>query len=62
MRIARSCLLAVVAVMLIHCGSGSGPGDASSYKLGGTVSGLQGSGLILRVNTGESLTIAASTM
>jgi hypothetical protein len=54
------CALAV-ALLLASCGGGgSAPaGGASSYTIGGTVSGLAGTGLVLQNNSGNNLAISA---
>jgi len=40
--------------------SGSGPGGAGSFTIGGTVTGLTGTGLILQDNGGDSLAISGN--
>src|SRR6056297_3899528 len=59
---------------LVACGGGGGGGDTttnpppppppppppSTYSIGGTVSGLAGSGLTLRNNGGDDLTVSAN--
>lgn len=54
-------LLALASVMLLQgCGGGSGGGsDTSPYTIGGTVSGLLGTGLVLQNNGGDDLIISA---
>jgi serine/threonine protein kinase, bacterial len=60
----RSLLPALVllpASMLGACGGGDGEGAGSpTYTVGGTVSGLTGSGLVLRNNGGDSLPVFGS--
>jgi hypothetical protein len=45
--------------VLQSCGGGGG-GTTSTYTVGGTVSGLTGSGLVLQNNTGDDLSISES--
>ena len=40
-------------------GGGGGGGGVASYTVGGMVSGLTGTGLVLRDNGGDDLTLAA---
>jgi len=47
------------AVLLAACGGGGGSG-AASYTVGGTLSGLAGSGLVLQINGGDDLTLSAN--
>ncbi len=55
-----------VALGLAACGGGGGYGGggggnpAGGYTIGGTVSGLSGSGLVLQDNGGDSKTITAN--
>jgi len=53
----------LIAVSVAACTGGSsqdsGAGSAAQYTIGGTVSGLGGSGLSLQSNSGETLAIAA---
>lgn len=64
----RAAVLLGVVATLAACGSGGGsdggaPGSppvASSYSIGGTVSGLTGAGLTLNLNGSDSLAIAAN--
>ena len=48
-------LLVTMIVILTACGGGNG----SLYTIGGTVSGLTGSGLVLQNNGGDDLAISA---
>jgi 6-phosphogluconolactonase len=55
------------AVLLIGCGGGGGGGGGSTpppppptYSIGGSVTGLSGTGLVLQNNSGGDLAIAAS--
>lgn len=69
MRLWTSCALTVAAAALA-CGGGSTPSDpdagtpdagpvATSFTVGGTVTGLAGSGLLLAIDSGDPLPIAA---
>lgn len=55
----------LIAMLLVACGGGGGgggsttPPPSASYTVGGTVSGLTGTGLVLRNNGGDSLSIVA---
>ena len=61
---AASCLLA--ACGLVACGGGGGSGNSGggshtpSFTIGGSVSGLTGSGLVLMNNGADALTVAAN--
>jgi hypothetical protein len=65
-----SCLLLglVFAPLLPGCGGGGGGagggggGGGANYTVGGTVSGLTGSGLVLRNNGSDDLPLSASTL
>lgn len=69
MRLWKASALAAACTILLACGGGGGggapknPPSASGpvvyYKVGGSVVGLRGSGLILRIGTGETLAIDA---
>jgi 6-phosphogluconolactonase len=48
---------ALICWLLTSCGGGEGP---RAYSVGGSVSGLVGSGLVLANSNGDSVTIAAS--
>ena len=50
----------LVLAALTACGGYGGGGGGSSYTVGGTVTGLTGSGLVLRNNGGDDLPIAAA--
>lgn len=55
-------LIAFLALLLNGCGGGGG-GDnapAPTYTIGGTVTGLSGAGLVLRLNGGLDLSVSAS--
>jgi Galactose oxidase, central domain len=54
----KSVMLILLSAALYGC-SGT-PGSTSSFKIGGTVSGLTGTGLVLQNNGGDNLTIAAN--
>ncbi len=61
--------LIFVSVLLAACGGGGGGGSAitapppppppSTYTIGGSISGLTGSGLVLQDNAGDNLSVAA---
>jgi 6-phosphogluconolactonase (cycloisomerase 2 family) len=58
LRCARDTLIVVVGTLLVaSCGSSDAP---PQYTVGGTVSGLVGSGLVLQDNGGNDLAIAAN--
>jgi len=63
-RLARSCVLSSLAVLLASCGGGGGGGGSmpapATVTVGGTVAGLAGSGLILSNDGGNSLAVSAS--
>ena len=46
--------------LLSACGGGSSAGPPASYTVGGTVSGLSGSGLVLTDNGGDALSVPAN--
>jgi 6-phosphogluconolactonase (cycloisomerase 2 family) len=62
--------MAVVALSLAACGGGGGGGSTPSsqtttppptqYTIGGSVTGLSGTGLVLQDNGGDNLTVSAS--
>jgi hypothetical protein len=57
--------IAAVAGVIAGCGGGSGKNvqnqtTTTTYKIGGTTSGLTGSGLVLQDNGGDNLTVTAS--
>src|SRR4051812_28991251 len=51
--------LSAVLLLLSACGGGGGGGEApvatNKFKVGGTVNGLTGSGLVLQLNSGSDL-------
>ncbi len=49
-----------LALLLVGCGGGGAGGDGASYTVGGAVTGLTGSGLVLRNNGGGDLAVSAS--
>ncbi len=54
---------AVLLTALVSCGGGgnsTAPATPATYTIGGTVSGLSGSGLVLQNNAGDDLAIAAN--
>lgn len=65
-------LMSIVALALAACGGGSSspppsqsnnpppPPPATQYSIGGTVSGLSGSGLVLQDNGGDNLAVSAN--
>jgi Lactonase, 7-bladed beta-propeller len=66
-RIARATAAACALILFAACtggihqsGSSGTPGAAPEYTVGGTVSGLDGSGLVLASNTGETLTVSGN--
>jgi 6-phosphogluconolactonase len=53
-------IAAVVALTVASCGGGDGKlSSHNTYKIGGTVTGLSGTGLVLQDSGGDSLQIAA---
>lgn len=63
MNLARVCVVQCVALAagiltLCACGGGSGGGIIPTYTIGGSVSGLQGAGLVLQDNLGNDLSVA----
>ncbi len=68
-RTARALEIVIAALCLVSCGGGGGGGDstpappappANTYPIGGSVSGLRGTGLVLQNNGGDPLTVAAN--
>ena len=55
--LAKSCSLLMLAMALDSCGGGS---SSPTYAVGGSLSGLVGSGLVLQNNGGNDLPIAAN--
>jgi 6-phosphogluconolactonase len=53
--LAAACLLALAA-----CGGGGDPAPPPAYTIGGSVTGLAGSGLVLRSNAADDLAVAGS--
>jgi 6-phosphogluconolactonase len=66
LEVLRGIALALVpALLLAACGGGGGGGGSNTpppptYSVGGTVTGLAGTGLVLQNNAGGNLTIAAA--
>jgi 6-phosphogluconolactonase len=61
-RKARAPAAILPALLIAACGGGGGGGDTpppATYTIGGSVSGLTGSGLVLQNNGGDNLTVAA---
>ena len=59
--IARGVSAVAVLTILAACGGGSsGPPASPTYSVGGTVTGLSGSGLVLQIGGGDDLAISAS--
>ena len=56
---ALATFLAMLPLLLAACGGGGSGGTRGPYTIGGTVSGLSGSGLTLRNNGGQTLAISA---
>lgn len=56
-------LVTLSSVLIVGCGGGGGAGGsgapASTYTIGGTVTGLTGSGLVLQNNGGDDLSVSA---
>ena len=57
--IQRSILALILCAVLAACGS-SNSGVTTNYTVGGTVSGLSGSGLVLKDNGGNNLAVSAN--
>jgi hypothetical protein len=57
--LARTVLAVGLVATLVACDSGNDP-TVPSYTIGGTVSGLTGSGLVLQNNAGDNLSISAN--
>jgi 6-phosphogluconolactonase (cycloisomerase 2 family) len=58
------CTLVLLGALLAACGGGGGSGAPQpppTYTIGGTVSGLAGTGLVLRNNAGNDLSVAAAS-
>ena len=54
----------LISLSLMACGGGGGTTTSSapppsSFKIGGTISGLSGSGLVLQNNGGDNLSVSA---
>jgi len=62
-RITAPALCGAIVALVCACGGGGStpaPPPAPTYTIGGTVSGLQGSGLVLEINGGSALAVPAS--
>jgi hypothetical protein len=55
-------LVALVSVFLSSCGGGGGSNSnrTPTFTIGGTVSGLAGTGLVLENNSGDDLSVGAN--
>jgi hypothetical protein len=54
-------LSAVALIAVVGCGSGkSTPPPPATYTIGGTITGLTGTGLVLQDNGGDNLTVSAN--
>ena len=59
-RLATVIIVAPAMLSLVACGGGgSSPAAAPTYTIGGSVTGLTGSGLVLQVNGGSDLEVSA---
>jgi 6-phosphogluconolactonase len=56
---AKTIWVLTLLVLLASCSGGSDPAAVSSFTVGGTVSGLAGSGLVLQNNAGDDLSLSA---
>lgn len=56
----RAFFLGILFATLSSCGSGGSSGSQAGYTVGGTVSGLTGTGLVLQNNAGNNLTITGN--
>ncbi len=54
------CVLALVALSACNGGGHSGTGPTTTYTIGGTVTGLTGTGLVLEDNGGDNLPVTAN--
>ena len=62
-RICKSAAVLLIAVLLTACGGGSGGGGGGggqSYTVGGAVTGLSGSGLVLEDNGADDLKVSSA--
>ena len=63
-KVGISTLLAIALIPMIGCGGGSKPTPpppaATTYTIGGTVTGLTGTGLVLQDDGGNNVTVSAS--
>src|ERR1017187_11038776 len=57
--VAAIALALVTSVLLVACG-GDSVIQATRYTIGGSVSGLVGTGLVLQDNNGDNLTVSAT--
>jgi hypothetical protein len=59
-RFAKVTLTSIHPMLLAACGGGGGASAPMTYTVGGMVSGLSGSGLVLQNNGGSGLKVFAS--
>src|SRR5471032_2749856 len=52
--------VAILALLMVACGGGGSGGSGSNYSIGGTVTGLTGSGLVLQTNFGDLVAVSAA--
>ena len=58
--VASRAVAAFTILILVACGGGGDGGPPPTYTVGGTISGLTGSGLVLRDNGGDALAVAGN--
>src|ERR1700682_2594705 len=56
---AKAAVTAMPAMLLFACGGGSSSAPMPTYTVGGVVTGLSGSGLVLQNNAGTGLAVTA---
>ena len=57
---AKAAVTAMPAMLLFACGGGGSSAPVTTYTVGGVVTGLSGSGLVLQINAGTGLAVSAS--
>src|SRR6202790_5848273 len=57
---AKAAVTAMPAMLLFACGGGGSSAPMTTYTVGGVVTGLSGSGLMLQNNGGTGLAVSAS--